>query len=137
MGREEVYAPAGVLDSETVDSLSAWREAQERERDDAGDLWTETGLVFTREDGTAWHPDRISKLFEEAVTASGLPRIRLHDLRHTHATIALGASIHPKVVSDRLGHSTVSFTLDVYSHCIPALAQDAADKIAALVANAD
>jgi integrase len=62
-----------------------------------------------------------------------MPRIRLHDLRHTHATIALGANIHPKIVSDRLGHSTVAFTLDVYSHCIPALAQDAADKIAALV----
>jgi integrase len=93
--------------------------------------------VFTREDGTAWHPDRISKLFEEAVAASGLPRIRLHDLRHTHASIALGASIHPKVVSDRLGHSTVAFTLDVYSHCVPALSQDAAERIAALVSAAN
>ena len=70
---------------------------------------------------------------EEAVLASKLPRIRLHDLRHTHATLALGTNIHPKVVSERLGHSTVAFTLDVYSHCIPALAQDAADRVAALV----
>jgi|WetSurMetagenome_2_1015567.scaffolds.fasta_scaffold05447_1 integrase len=125
------------LDAQTVEALRVWREAQDRERKGKPELWTETGLVFTRESGIAWHPDRISKLFEEAVSASGLPRIRLHDLRHTHATIALGASIHPKVVSDRLGHSTVSFTLDVYSHCIPALAQDAADKIAELVAAAD
>jgi integrase len=72
-------------------------------------------------------------LFEDAVRASGLPRIRLHDLRRTHATIALGADIHPKVVSDRLGHSTVAFTLDVYSHCVHAPAQDVAEKIAALV----
>jgi len=124
------------LDSQSARVLKTWREVQETEKDNAGKLWTESGLVFTRENGTAWHPDRISKLFEEAVAASGLPRIRLHDLRHTHATMALGASIHPKVVSDRLGHSTVSFTLDVYSHCVPALAQDAADKIAALVASA-
>ncbi len=124
------------LDAQTVKALKMWRETQGRERKNKPETWIDTGLVFTRENGAAWHPDRISKLFEEAVAVSGLPRIRLHDLRHTHATIALGASIHPKVVSDRLGHSTVSFTLDVYSHCIPALAQDAADKIAALVANA-
>jgi integrase len=124
------------LDGETAATLARWREAQCREKGEWGELWTDTGLVFTREDGTAWHPDRISKLFEDAVRASGLPRIRLHDLRHTHATIALAASIHPKVVSDRLGHSTVAFTLDVYSHCVPALAQDAAEKIAALVSAA-
>ena len=68
------------------------------------------------------------------MAASGLPRIRLHDLRHTHASIALSAAINPKVISDRLGHSTVAFKLDVYSHVVPALARDAADKIAALVA---
>ncbi len=93
-------------------------------------------MVFTKEDGTELHPDRVSKLFEDAVVASGLPRIRVHDLRHTHATIALGASIHPKVVSERLGHSTVAFTLDVYSHCVPALGREAAEKIAALVSAA-
>jgi len=124
------------LDAGTVMVLKAWRDIQHAEAQHWKKLWIETGLVFTRENGTAWHPDRVSKLFEDAVSASGLPRIRLHDLRHTHATIALGASIHPKVVSDRLGHNTVAFTLDVYSHCIPALAQDAAEKIAALVSAA-
>lgn len=125
------------LDAETVAVLKEWREEQSREKEAWGELRTDTGLVFTREDGAAWHPDRISKLFENAVSSSGLPRIRLHDLRHTHATIALGAGVHPKVVSDRLGHSTVAFTLDVYSHCVPALAQDAAEKIAALVSAAE
>ncbi len=62
-----------------------------------------------------------------------VPVIRLHDLRHTHATLALAAGIHPKVVSERLGHATVSLTLDVYSHAVPALSEEAAGIIAALV----
>ena len=62
-----------------------------------------------------------------------MPRIRLHDLRHTHATLALGAGVHPKVVSERLGHSTVSITLDTYSHAIPAMQEEAAAKVAAVV----
>ena len=61
-----------------------------------------------------------------------LPQIRLHDLRHTHGTLALRASVHPKVVSGRLGHATVSISLDTYSHAIPAM-QEAAALIAALV----
>ena len=62
-----------------------------------------------------------------------LPTIRLHDLRHTHATLALQAGIHPKVVSERLGHATVSITLDTYSHAIPAMQEEAAALIAGLV----
>ena len=65
--------------------------------------------------------------------ASLLPSIRLHDLRHTHATLALRAGIHPKVVSERLGHATVSITLDAYSHAIPAMQEEAAALIAGLV----
>jgi integrase len=61
-----------------------------------------------------------------------LPPIRLHDLRHTHTTLALQAGVHPKVVSERLGHATVSITLDTYSHAIPAL-EEAAALIAGLV----
>lgn len=64
---------------------------------------------------------------------AGLRRIRLHDLRHTHATLALAAGVHPKVVSERLGHATVAFTLDVYSHTVPALQAEAADRIASLI----
>jgi integrase len=71
-------------------------------------------------------------MFEKAVRTSEQPRIRLHDLRHTHATLALQAGIHPKVVSERLGHANISITLDVYSHAIPAMEEEAAAKIAAL-----
>jgi integrase len=89
--------------------------------------------VFTREDGQAVHPQSVSRAFERGLVAAKLPRIRLHDLRHTHATLALAAGIHPKVVSDRLGHATVSISLDTYSHAIPALQEEAAERIAALV----
>jgi integrase len=62
-----------------------------------------------------------------------LPKIRLHDLRHTHATLALQAGVHPKVVSERFGHATVAITLDTYSHAIPAMQEEAATRIAELV----
>jgi integrase len=64
-----------------------------------------------------------------------LPVIRFHDLRHTHATLALAAGVHPKVVSERLGHASVGITLDTYSHAIPAMQEDAAAKVAAMIAD--
>ncbi len=73
-------------------------------------------------------------MFDDQVRGAGLPRTRLHELRRTHATIALQAGVHPKVVSERLGPSTVSFALDVYSHAVPdAMQAGAAPTIAALV----
>lgn len=91
------------------------------------------GLVFRRSDLQPLHPVAISKAFASLVRGSGLPPIRLHDLRHTHATLALEAGIHPKIVSERLGHSTVAFTLDIYSHCLQHMQHEAAAKIADLV----
>ena len=90
-------------------------------------------LVFARVDGSAIHPGQFSDRFDRLVKSAQLPRIRLHDLRHTHATLSLQAGIHPKVVSERLGHSNITITLDTYSHAIPALQEDAASKVAALV----
>ena len=63
------------------------------------------------------------------VKSSGLPHIRFHDLRHSHATQLLKQGVHPKVVSERLGHSKVGITLDTYSHVLPGMQEDAADKI--------
>ena len=76
----------------------------------------------------------VTRLFRQAVKKAMLPAIRLHDLRHTHATLALQqAGIHAEVVSERPGHATVSITLDTYSHAIPVLQEDAAARIAELV----
>jgi integrase len=121
------------LDPQTVEILKAQAARQLDERDEWGDSWTDTGLVFTKENGEALDPETISRWFRIAVRKAMLPTIRLHDLRHTHATLALQAGIHPKVVSERLGHATVSITLDTYSHAIPAMQEEAAERIAGLV----
>lgn len=121
------------LDTGTVAALHAHRARQEAERRYAGDVWTDTGYVFVRDDGRPVDPDRITHLFGVAVSACGLPRIRLHDLRHTAATLALGAGVHPKVVSERLGHSSIAITLDTYSHVLPSMQEDAAAKMGSIL----
>jgi integrase len=93
---------------------------------------TSEDLLF-QEDGKPIHPAVFSYAFVRRVWLAGVPRIRLHDLRHGHASHALRVGVHPKVVSERLGHSTVALTLDVYSHVVPTLQREAADAIAALV----
>ena len=80
-------------------------------------------------DGRPIHPERFSKWFEVRAIRSGLPRIRLHDLRHSYATAALAANVSPKVVSERLGHASVSFTLEVYTHLLPDMQTEAAEAI--------
>ena len=87
-------------------------------------------------DGRALHPQSVSRAFDRAIGAAKLPQIRLHDLRHTHASLALAAGINPKVIFERLGHATVSTSLDTYSHAIPALQEEAAERIAGLVLGA-
>jgi len=121
------------LDPETVAELRTWRERQYGERTAWGPAWQDSGLVFTREDGSPVHPDTVSYWFDKHLRQAGLPRIRLHDLRHSFASLALQAGVPAKVVSERLGHATVAFTLDVYSHVIPGLHEDAATRVAALL----
>jgi integrase len=121
------------LDPATVEALKAQAMRQLDEQNQWEEGWIDTGLVFTRESGEALDPESVSRFWRQAVKKSMLPTIRLHDLRHTHATLALQAGIHPKVVSERLGHATVSITLDTYSHAIPAMQEEAAALIADLV----
>jgi len=121
------------LDPTTVEVLKGQAARQLDEQKDWEETWIGTGLVFTQENGAALDPESVSRYFRQAVKKSMLPQIRLHDLRHTHATLALQAGIHPKVVSERLGHATVSITLDTYSHAIPAMQEKAAALIAGLV----
>ncbi len=120
------------LDPQTVAVLQG-QAARQLAQQGTAESWEETGLVFTNEDGQVLHPWLVSRCFRRAVKEAMLPDIRLHDLRHTHATLALQAGVHPKVVSERLGHASVSITLDTYSHAIPAMQEEAAAKIAGLV----
>jgi len=123
------------LDPETVRVLKAHRRAQAQERLAAGELWDPApGLVFCQEDGTYVHPDRFTDTFQRHVRETGLPKLRgPHGLRHTWATLALQSGVHPKVVSDRLGHSTIAVTIDTYSHVAPSLDADAANVVAATI----
>lgn len=124
-----------VLDRDTVRVLAAHHEAQDRDRTLMGTSARTTGrtsdLVFADPDGGPIHPDSVTRRFKTLVRQSGLPPLRgPHDLRHTWASLALAAGVHPKVVSDRLGHSTIAITIDTYSHAIPSLDADAAATVA-------
>ena len=105
----------------TVAQLRVHRRKQREEQLAFGPGWNDEQLVFVQEDGTRVHPTRFSHWFTAHAQRAGLPRIRLHDLRHSYATAALSAGIPAKVVSERLGHANVSITLDTYSHVLPAL----------------
>jgi integrase len=121
------------LDARVVAVLRAHRRRQLEERLAWGAAWTDTGYVFTSEDGLAMHPERITVLFGRLVASAGLPKVRLHDLRHTSASLMLVAGVHPKIVSERLGHSSISITLDLYSHVIPGLQAEAAEKLGEMI----
>lgn len=90
-------------------------------------------LVFAWPDGRPLHPERFSRSFVRLVARWRLPPLSVHGLRHTWATLALQAGVHPKVVQERLGHSTISVTMDIYSHVLPSMESDAADRVAALI----
>ena len=121
------------LDPVTIEVFKAQAARQLDEQGECDEGWVESGLVFTAANGAALDPESVSRYWRQAIKKAMLPPIRLHDLRHTHATLALQAGVHPKVVSERLGHATVSITLDTYSHAIPAMQEEAAALIAGLV----
>lgn len=121
------------LDAATVSRLREHRRAQAETRLLMGPGYVDQDLVVAEPDGSPIPPDRLTRQFDTELRKAGLPPIRLHDLRHTHATMALAAGVHPKVVSDRLGHANISITLDVYSHAVPAMEAAAAETVAALV----
>jgi integrase len=121
------------LDSLTVAALRAWRERQEAERAAWGTAWHETGLVFTREDGSQLHPDLATDTFQRLTRQAKLPPIRLHDLRHTAASLALQAGVPLKVVSEQLGHSSLAITADTYTSVLPVVAHAAAEAVAGII----
>jgi integrase len=121
------------LDEGTVHQLRAHRQRQQIDRDKWGADYQNRNLVFCKEDGSPIHPHTFSQAFERLVAKTGLPTIRLHDLRHTHATIALKARVPIKVISERLGHENPAFTMKQYAHVIPGMQAEAATAIAMLV----
>jgi integrase len=104
----------------------AWRLA-------LGDQWEDSNLVFTNGSGGPVDPSWQRHLFKKALVEAGLPEVRFHDLRHTAATLLLSGGVHPKVVSEMLGHSTITLTLDTYSHLVPVLHDHAAELMDSLL----
>lgn len=120
------------LEPKTVAVLRAWKKRQAEERM-LTNTRPETDLVFAHPDGRCINPDYFSQVFDRHIAKSALPPIRLHDLRHTHASILLKQGVPLKVVSERLGHSNPAFTLSVYQHLLPGMQADAAKAFSAAV----
>jgi integrase len=124
---------AVALDRATIAVLREHRQHMRHERLLVGNDFNDLGLVFHQPDGTWLHPDAVSEVFLRRVRRYDLPRLTLHGLRHTWATLALERGIHPRVVQERLGHSTIAITLGIYSHVSPTLHDEAAQLVADLV----
>ena len=116
-----------------VRELARLRDLQTEQRGTAK-KWADHDLIFCRPDGDPWHPDYVTQTIRELILASDLPRIRpLQDLRHTHATLLLADGENAKVVQERLGHHSHSFTADTYQHVMPGMDQAAAARFEGLV----
>jgi integrase len=121
------------LDGSTVAALRRHRVRQLEERVAADVAWHDGGYVFTWQDGRPLHPQMPTKWIRELAAAAGLPPLTVHGLRHTWASLALAAGVPAKVVSERLGHANISITMDVYTHALPAMDREAADRVAGAI----
>ena len=123
-----------VLPEVALTALRKHRIQQVEERLKLGEVWEDHGLVFTTGIGTPLDPSQVrTRSFHPLLEKAGLPRIRFHDLRHTAATLLLAAGENPKVIQEMLGHSSISMTLDRYSHVIPSMQRQAAAKMDAIL----
>jgi len=113
-----------------LEALKKHRERQLAIKGEAGPLWHERDLVFCTSIGTSVNPDRDIRIpFKKLLQKAELPNVRFHDLRHSAATLLLGMGIHPKIVQEMLGHSSIAITMNIYSHVLPTMQQEAIEKL--------
>lgn len=117
------------IDPATLAILDTWRDQQELQGAPVG----EDDWVFTSPSDGPFNPDLYSQMFDRMVAGLNVPRIRLHDLRHAHATLLLKSGAPLKVVSERLGHSSPAFTMATYQHVLPGMGAHAAAQLAELI----
>ena len=122
-----------VLPDSLVRHLLEHKTTLQRQRESLGSSLTDNDFVFCQVNGNPRDERSVQRGFERVLRSAGLSHIRFHDLRHTHASLLLKAGVNPKIVSERLGHASVSFTLDVYSHVMPGLQEAAAAKFESLM----
>jgi integrase len=122
------------LPNTVVEALKLRREQQETDRLAAGvELWEDWGLVLTTRFGTPLSPRHGYREFQRLVAAAGLRRVRLHDLRHTAASLMLAQGVNPRVVMEILGYSQISITRNTYSHVAPASSPEALARVEGLL----
>src|SRR5262249_345540 len=131
-GRARTIALPALL----VEELRRHRLRQAEELLRLGVRQTDETHVCLREDASPWPPRVFSHAVKRHIRASGLPAVRLHDLRHSHATHLLTSNLHPKIVQERLGHASIQLTLDTYSHVLPNMQTDAANAVDAMMRKA-
>jgi integrase len=112
-----------------LEALKEHRIRQLETKLKAGSNWQEHDYVFCTLHGTHLNPNHIVDEFKKLLKQAGLPNIRFHDLRHSAATLLLSLGVHPKVVQELLGHTQIGITMDVYSHVLPGMQQDAMGKL--------
>lgn len=118
---------------ETADMLLAHRANQLQDCAQLGQLYEDHDLLFARANGRPLDPGYPTHRIRALTERAGVPPVRLHDLRHTHASMLLAANVHPKIVSERLGHGSVTLTMDTYSHVLPTLQEEVVQKLGALL----
>jgi len=122
------------LDPGTIEVLRSHRVRQLEERTRLGLPWpSPDSLIFADVEAKPIHPGQFSDRFDRLVKAACVPRVRFHDLRHTHATLLLMAGVHAKIVQERLGHANIAVTLGTYSHVVAGMQEEAVTKFAALL----
>jgi integrase len=132
IGRAVTYKPVKntkgrpvALSGLMLEELKAHRAKQAEELLRFGVKLSGDSFVFAQPDGSPIKPGSVTNEWKRLVKKHALPRIRFHDLRHTHATAMLASGVHPKIASERLGHSSIAITLDLYSHVLPNMQADA------------
>ena len=113
----------------TLSALKTLRKEQSEQKLRLGPLYRDSGYLLANDDGTLWNPEVLTKAFQRLVKKTDVGHVRFHDLRHSHASQLLKQGVNPKIVSERLGHSSIAITMDTYSHILPGLQEEAASKI--------
>lgn len=125
------------LGQATLERLREHKKKQYQEKILTGEKWQDNDLIFPSPIGTPLDQSNVTKVYKECLSAADLPNIRFHDLRHTAATLMLQQGINPKIVQERLGHADISLTLNTYSHVLPSMQDEVAEKMDELLTLTD
>lgn len=121
------------IDDEIITALKEYRELVLEEKHLAGEMYEESGLIVCNTIGRKAYPRSLSKIWDRLRSKANVPAITFHDLRHTHASLLLRQNIHPKIVAERLGHSSIQMTMDIYTHLMPNMQSEAVTGLGKLI----